>query len=153
MNPLKGTYYCKLDSKGRISLPAALRKQLPPECNDVFIIKKGFEGCLELYPLNVWNSMLDDMSKQNLFDPRMRLFERKYKQDAIEITLDSASRLLLQKHLLSLAGITDEAMIFCRGKLIEIWNQDLYNKSLEQLTEEEYNEMAMKYLGNALSNI
>lgn len=153
MNPLKGTYYCKLDNKGRVSLPAALRKQLPPECNDAFIIKKGFEGCLELYPLNVWNSMLDDLSKQNLYDPRMRVFERRFKQDAVDISLDTVGRMLLQKHLLEQAGITDEAMIFCRGKLIEIWNQERYNKSLEQITEEEYNEMAMKYLGGAISKM
>ena len=49
-----GEHKVKVDSKGRIKLPAALKSQMNPEANGKFVVNRGFEGCLELYPLDVW---------------------------------------------------------------------------------------------------
>ena len=50
-----GTYECKADAKGRIMLPAALKKQLSNHLNKSFVIKRAvFNTCLELYPLDQW---------------------------------------------------------------------------------------------------
>ena len=47
---LIGEFECKLDDKGRIIFPSALKKQLAPEFQEKFVINRGFEGCLDTGP-------------------------------------------------------------------------------------------------------
>ena len=55
-----GTYECKADTKGRIMLPAALKKQLSSYLNKSFVIKRAvFNNCLELYPLDQWEGLME----------------------------------------------------------------------------------------------
>jgi len=57
---LIGVHECKMDAKGRISLPAALKKQLAPEMHDAFVLKRSvFNSCLELYPMQEWNAVMN----------------------------------------------------------------------------------------------
>ena len=49
-----GEFDCKLDAKGRLMVPSGLRKQLSPEANESFVVNRGFEKCLVLYPKNDW---------------------------------------------------------------------------------------------------
>ena len=50
MAGLVGEYECKIDAKGRFLFPSGLRRQLTPAANEVFMLNKGFENCLTLYP-------------------------------------------------------------------------------------------------------
>jgi len=52
---LKGKYECTLDNKGRIMLPAVLKKQMPKESAEEFTVNRGFDGCLVLYPSTKWD--------------------------------------------------------------------------------------------------
>ena len=47
---LIGEYECKLDSKSRLLFPAGLKKQLPVAADYTFVLNRGFEKCLVLYP-------------------------------------------------------------------------------------------------------
>jgi MraZ protein len=57
MTGFLGEYDCKLDPKGRIILPAGLKRQVPAEAEDTFVVNRGFEKCLVLYPKNEWEKI------------------------------------------------------------------------------------------------
>ena len=69
-----GEYEATLDTKGRFLLPGALKKQLP-EGENRFVISRGFEKCLNLYPMKTWEKIMERIGKLNDFDPKVRQFK------------------------------------------------------------------------------
>ena len=66
LKTLIGTYECKADAKGRIMLPAALKKQLSPAMQNGFVLKRAvFQPCLELYPMDEWETLMQRVNKLN----------------------------------------------------------------------------------------
>ncbi|HUN03180.1 MAG TPA: hypothetical protein PLS00_10015 [Niabella sp.] len=76
MAVLLGEYEATLDSKGRFLLPAGFKKQLSAEDADRFVINRGFENCLSLYPLSSWTPLAEKINALNDFDPKVREFKR-----------------------------------------------------------------------------
>ena len=70
MNGFHGEYEATVDAKGRFLLPGGLRKQLP-EGESRFILGRGFEKCLTLYPMKSWELIIAKISQLNDFDPKM----------------------------------------------------------------------------------
>ena len=50
-----GEYEATLDPKGRFLLPSGFKKQLPEDSSARFVINRGFEKCLSLYPIKSWS--------------------------------------------------------------------------------------------------
>jgi len=125
---LIGEYECRLVDKSRIILPSALKKQISPEANDRFVINRGFEGCLVLYPLNVWHETTVRINRLNLFVKDNRQFVRAFNNGATPLTLDNQNRLLLPKSLLDFASIEREIILFAYSDRIEVWNKQTYLK-------------------------
>ncbi len=63
---LIGEFECKVDDKSRVILPSGLKKQISQEAQERFVINRGFEGCLVLYPMNVWKETTAKIDKLNL---------------------------------------------------------------------------------------
>lgn len=132
MSQFQGEFECKLDAKGRLSLPSTLRKQVSPEANEKFMLNRGFENCLALYPMDEWKKISDAINSLNMFVVKNREFARYFFRGAIELGLDGAGRLLLPKRMLDHAGVDKELVLYGWGNKIEIWSQDGYNKMLSQ---------------------
>ena len=125
---LIGEFECRLDDKSRVILPSGLKKQISPEAQDRFVINRGFENCLVLYPMNEWKSISEEINRLNLYNRKNRDFARYFYRGATELTLDNASRLLLPKSLLSYAGIVRDVVLFAFSNRIEVWARDRYEK-------------------------
>jgi len=125
---LIGEFECRLDDKSRVILPAGLKKQISPEAQDRFVINRGFENCLVLYPMNEWKGISEEINRLNLYNRKNRDFARYFYRGATELTLDNASRLLLPKSLLSYAGIVRDVVLFAFSNRIEVWARDRYEK-------------------------
>lgn len=136
---LIGEYECKLDQKGRAILPSNLKKQLPAEAQDRFVINRGFENCLVLYPINEWNEISDEINQLNLYNRKNRNFARYFYRGATELSLDASNRLLLPKNLMAYAGIEKEVILFAFSNRIEVWAKDKY----EQLMTDEPEDFAL----------
>ena len=67
MTILHGEYECRIDNKGRIIIPAGLKKQIPPEAQEKFVINRGFENCLTMYPMSEWAEVSRVVNQLNLF--------------------------------------------------------------------------------------
>lgn len=126
MTNLIGEYECRIDDKGRIILPSGLKKQIPQEAQDRFVINRGFESCLALYPMNEWKRISDEVNRLNLYNRKNRNFVRYFYRGASELALDSSNRLLLPKTLLGYAGIQRDVILFAFSNRIEVWAKDKY---------------------------
>lgn len=143
---LIGEFECRLDEKSRIILPAALKKQISQEAQDKFVINRGFEGCLVLYPYNVWKETTENINKLNLFVRDNRRFVRFFYNGATELMLDSQNRLLLPKSLLGFAAIEKEVVLFAYSDRIEVWNKSTYLQLLSK-EPEDFAQLAEKVMG------
>ena len=111
MAGLVGEYEVRLDAKGRFLFPASLRKQLSPAAQEKFMLNKGFEDCLTLYPMNEWDRLSDKLSKMNLFKPKNRMFYRLFHQGAKAIALDGVGRILIPSMLMDRVGLDKDVML------------------------------------------
>ncbi|MCX6283794.1 MAG: division/cell wall cluster transcriptional repressor MraZ [Bacteroidetes bacterium] len=132
MTNLIGEFECRLDEKSRVILQSGLKKQISPEAQDRFVINRGFENCLVLYPMNEWKGISEDINHLNLYNRKNRDFARNFYRGATELTLDNASRLLLPKSLLSYAGIVRDVVLFAYSNRIEVWARDRYEKLMTE---------------------
>jgi MraZ protein len=131
MAGLVGEFEVKLDAKGRFMFPSGLRKQLSPAAQKDFMLNKGFEDCLTLYPLTEWEKLSAKLSKLNLFIERNRLFYRMFHQGAKQITLDNAGRVLVPSTHVERVGLKQEVMLIAYNDRIEIWDKSKYFEMIE----------------------
>jgi MraZ protein len=137
-----GEYESTIDTKGRFLLPAAFKKQLPVDDATNFVINRGFEKCLTLYPQQSWNPIFANISKLNDFDPKVRAFRRYFLNGASPVEMDSAGRLLLPKNLLSHASLSKDIVLVSALNKIEIWDKVLYDQFFNTMTDESFSAIA-----------
>ncbi len=147
MSNFIGEYQCKVDSKGRFMLPSGLKRQIDPAAKDQFVINRGFEGCLVLYPLNEWEVETARFKKLNLFVAENRKFYRQFHNGATQLTLDKAGRLLLPKRLADQAGIKSEIVLFAYANRIEVWDKETYEKVMNE-DKDDFAGLAERVMGN-----
>ena len=131
---LIGEYPVSIDNKGRFRLPTALLRQLgdKPEGDRgyEFVVNRGFEKCLTLYPKPVWDAITARLGQLNRFNDRNRMFFRSFYLGANPVETDSADRILLQKPLMDYADLSTEAILIAMDDRIEIWSPQQYESML-----------------------
>ncbi|WP_459210791.1 division/cell wall cluster transcriptional repressor MraZ [Aquimarina rhabdastrellae] len=144
---LIGTYECKVDAKGRLMVPAALKKQLLPILEEGFVLKRSvFQPCLELYPMAEWNVLMQKINKLNRFKKKNNDFIRRFTAGVKMIEIDGTGRLLIPKDLVGFAGITKEIVLSSALNIIEIWDKDQYEKVIED-TADDFADLAEEVMG------
>lgn len=128
MFSFKGRYSYSVDSKGRIALPAKLRKNVSPGANETFVITRGFEQCLFVYPQDEWNRVEESIRGLSPSNPQHRFFVRTLLQWALDSQMDSQARISIPQDLLKFAGIENEVLILGVLERIEIWNPKIYEE-------------------------
>lgn len=132
MQTLIGTYECKADAKGRLMLPVALKKQLISSLAKGFVLKRAvFQPCLELYPLQEWEALMQKVNKLNRFKKKNNDFIRRFTAGVKSIELDVSGRLLIPKDLIGFAGIKKEIVVSSAVNIVEIWDKAQYEKAID----------------------
>jgi MraZ protein len=137
-----GEYEATLDSKGRFLLPAGIKKQLPEGGDASFVLNRGFEKCLSLYPIRSWEPIFAEISKLNDFDPKVREFRRYFLNGATQMELDSAGRLLLPQNLAVHAGLEKDIVLVSAVNKIEIWDKNKYQQFFENFSPDAFSRLA-----------
>jgi len=128
---INGVHECKADAKGRVALPAPLRKQLNAIIPDGFVLKRSvFQPCLELYPMQAWNQVMTKVNRLNRFVKKNNDFIRRFSAGVKMIELDGNARILIPKDLLQFSGIESEIVLASAVDIIEIWDKAEYEKSV-----------------------
>ncbi|MCX6315584.1 MAG: division/cell wall cluster transcriptional repressor MraZ [Sphingobacteriales bacterium] len=147
-----GEYEATIDAKGRFLLPAGFKKQLPEEGGNLFVINRGFEKCLTLFPLQSWQPIFSEISKLNDFDPKVREFRRYFLNGATQLELDSAGRLLLPKNLTEHAGLEKDIVLVSAVNKIEIWDSSKYKQFFETFTPQSFSDLANEVMNRKEGN-
>ncbi len=145
-----GEYEATVDAKGRFLLPSAIRKKLPEDSPSQFVINRGFEKCLTLYPVINWKPIFEGISKLNDFDPNVRQFTRYFLNGATELELDTAGRLLVPPSLKEHASIDKDIVLVGSLKKIEIWDKTKYKEFFDSMTPQSFSELAKVVIPNGL---
>ncbi len=132
---LTGEFDCKLDEKSRLRLPSTLLRQLGDAGNN-FVINRGFEKHLILYPKEVWVQRTNEINQLNINNTQHRQVIRYFYRGASELVLDSASRILLPKSLVEYAEIESDVMVFAYQQIIEIWSKLNYEQMINEEPED-----------------
>lgn len=128
MSSFKGSYTHSVDQKGRLNLPSKLRKYVSPENNDTYVVTRGFEQCLFVYPLDEWAKVEARLRELSNYNAEHRMFLRNLLEMANEVTLDSQARLSIPSELREYAKIGGEVRIIGTLDKIELWNPGEYEK-------------------------
>ena len=137
-----GEYEATLDAKGRFLLPAGFKRQLPEGESTRFVINRGFEKCLSLYPIQSWQPLYDQISALNDFDPKVREFRRYFLNGAIEVEPDTAGRILVPQNLKDYAGLGKDLVLAAAVNKIEIWDKEKYQKFFESYSPDDFSSLA-----------
>jgi MraZ protein len=146
MTGFLGEYEATLDAKGRFLLPAGFKKQLPEGEDDRFVINRGFEKCLTLYPVKNWEPLFADISKLNDFDPRVREFRRYFLNGATFVEPDTAGRLLVPPNLKAHADLQKDIILVAAVNKIEIWDSNKYKQFFDSFSPEAFSNLASEVM-------
>ena len=129
MEHLIGTYECKVDTKGRIMMPIALKKQLSKLINEGFVLKRAvFNHCIEMYPVNEWAKLMDKLDGLNRFNKKNNDFIRRFTAGVKSVEMDNSGRFLIPKDLIKYASIDKQIVVSSAVNILEIWNKSTYEK-------------------------
>jgi MraZ protein len=145
---LIGTYECKADAKGRLMFSSAFKKQLSSVLQEGFVIKRAvFQPCLELYPMNEWNLMMEKINKLNRFLKKNNDFIRRFTAGVKIVDVDASGRILITKDLCDFAGIQKQVVMSSSVNIIEIWDKDKYEKAIDDAAID-FADLAEEVMGN-----
>ena len=152
LNTIVGTYECKVDAKGRLLLPAPLKKQLANSLQDGFVLKRSvFQPCLELYPMAEWNVLMNKVNKLNRFVKKNNDFIRRFTAGVKVVEIDALGRLLVPKDLVVFAKIEKDIVLSSAVNIIEIWDKDLYEGVIENAADD-FADLAEEVMGNLIDD-
>ena len=127
-----GTYTAKVDDKGRLVLPAAVRRTMPVGGDMRFVIKKGiFDDYLEMSTYEAWTAEAEDTrAKLDFFNEEHVQFWREYMR-GIEVVEPDArlGRISIPHSLLDAISVTKEVVFLGIGSKLEVWAKESYETS------------------------
>ena len=121
---LLGNIEARTDSKGRVFLPAAFRKELQTSGSGGLVLRKDvWQPCLTLYPESSWNELMSALRLRiNRWNPHHQQVYRQFLCDVEMVSVDSSGRILIPRRLLDASGIDQTLRFIGMGDYIEIWS-------------------------------
>jgi len=130
---LVGTHECKADTKGRIMMPIAIKKQLAGNMANGFVLKRAvFNTCLELYPIKEWEHLMEKVNGLNRFNKKNNDFIRRFTAGVKTVEMDVSGRLLIPKDLVKYAQISKEVVVSSTVNILEIWDKSFYENAIDE---------------------
>ncbi len=149
MASFKGHSLNSVDPKGRIAIPAKMRASMAPEAGGRFTMVDGVDGCLQLYPEDVWAQKEEEMSRLNEFRADVRKAIRVLLFSAEDLELDKQGRVTISRDRLAKFGIGDKALVVGAFRHIEIWDEDRYADYMGDILDE--SELIQDVMGGGIA--
>lgn len=144
-----GEIVIKLDDKGRMRIPTALKEAMSDKAAHLFVVNRGFENCLTLYPYDVWEVVKSKVDKLNTFNREKREFVRKFYSGATICALDGSDRINIPNQLLDFAGMKKDIILTPVKDYYELWDQKKYNDMISQADSSSFEELAERVMGDS----
>ena len=117
---LIGTYKHTVDNKGRLVIPQRYRNDL----GDRFVVTRGLDGCLTLYPMEEWSRLSAMIKAAPLAESRT--MQRFFFAFAEEAEPDSQGRVVLPQTLRELANIRRDVVVVGVDSHAEVWDSEAW---------------------------
>ena len=121
---LTGEYEHRLDTKGRLIMPSKLREEL----GCTFMITKGLDNCLYVYPNDEWQQFADKLNQLPMTNKCARQFKRFFNSGAVKCETDAQGRVIIPQTLRTVANIEKDVVIIGNGEKAEIWNKEAWDE-------------------------
>ncbi|MBD3274811.1 MAG: division/cell wall cluster transcriptional repressor MraZ [Candidatus Marinimicrobia bacterium] len=144
-NTFIGEYRYSIDSKGRINVPSKFRQSLSPDSDETFVITRGLDECVWVYPLEEWERIEDSLRGLTFLKQKERTFIRNIVRWATPTKYDKQGRIMIPAPLIEMAGLDDQVVIIGMLNKIEVWNPDSVDNRDEEFidpTDEEFGNLA-----------
>ena len=123
-----GANYNTLDAKGRLIIPKQFREQL----GESFMMTKGLDGCLYVFPMSEWNSFEEKLAALPLTNKNARAVVRHFAAGATLCEMDKQGRILVPEVLRDFAHLQRDVVVEGSMKRIEIWPKEQYDRQAEE---------------------
>ena len=144
-NTFTGEYSYALDAKGRVNIPAKFRNVLTADNDQTFVITRGMDPCVWVYPIIVWQSIEDELRKLSSLSKVNRSFVRSTVRYASSVQYDKQGRIAVSSNLIQYADLGKEVLILGMVNKIEIWNPDILDsvdKQSQEIDSSQFDELA-----------
>ena len=121
-----GEYNHTIDAKGRLIVPVKFREIL----GDNFIVTKGLDGCLFVYPNDEWTRFEEKLKSLPLTNKNARQFTRFFLAGAAACEVDKQVRILLPQVLREFASLEKDVVLVGVASRIEIWSRERWDESM-----------------------
>ena len=121
-----GEYNHTIDAKGRLIVPVKFREIL----GDNFIVTKGLDGCLFVYPNDEWTRFEEKLKGLPLTNKNARQFTRFFLAGAAACEVDKQGRILLPQVLREFASLEKDVVLVGVASRIEIWSRERWDESM-----------------------
>ncbi len=112
-------------------VPADLKKQLSPVLAEGFVLKRAvFQPCLELYPMDQWNELMQKIGGLNQFNRKNNDFTRRFTAGVRRIELDATGRINIPADLMTVAQIKRDLVLTASVGIVEIWDAQKYEQAI-----------------------
>lgn len=140
-----GSFRHSIDHKGRVSIPSRFRRALSGDAEETFVILRGLEACVSLYPLDEWRVMEERLRSRTFNDETNRRFRRLTMMNASHGALDAQGRVAIPPALLAHASLQRDALVNGVLDHIEIWDPAVFERYI-QSSNRSYEDMAGELL-------
>lgn len=123
-----GSYTYQLDEKGRVSLPAAFRRDARDQR---FVMVQAYPPALALYPEAEWVGVEERLRELLRLQPASRPYVLSVMAGAVEVVPDAQGRILIPQRLQEAASLKGQALLVGAIDKIEIWNPADFEAALE----------------------
>lgn len=147
-----GEIAIKLDDKGRMRVPTALKEAMSENAHQKFVVNRGFENCLSLYPFDVWESVRAGVDRLNTFNKENREFVRRFYSGATICTLDSSDRINIPNQLLDYAGMKKDILLTPVKNYYELWDEKKYNEMMNGHDGSSFEDLAERVMGQSTND-
>lgn len=128
----RGEFQHVVDEKGRLIVPARFRDIL----GDPFIITKGLDNCLWVYPMPEWETLEAKLRSLQITKPDARAFVRFFSAGACECTFDKQGRILIPNNLRAYARLDKDVTVIGVITRVEIWDRRRWEEYSTSLSPE-----------------
>jgi MraZ protein len=140
-----GEYHQKIDDKGRLTIPSKLRYEL----GESFIVTRGLDNCLFIYPKEEWNQVISKYKElPNTKDARN--FMRFFLSGATEVNFDKQGRINIPMPLIKYSDLLKDCIVIGVNERLEIWSKENWDSFIEN-NEENLSDIADKLFSTNLN--
>ena len=145
----RGSFEHTIDGKGRLSIPVKFREVLLGKGDERLVMTKfTLDGlrCLDVYPLDEWLRLEEDIRKKPKFDEPMLTFQNYYLSGACEGVVDKQGRILIPPLLRQYANLKRDVVLVSALEKFRVWDQEAWKKIF--MNAEDKLMQDPKFLGN-----